>query len=129
MPETPRPTVQVLIADPDVIGRSACRKLAASRGLVVAEAASQTLALRWLVQVKPVLLVLDLALAPELDLLQQIVSLHPNVEVVMMAPASRVTFVRDRARERLLGHYLRDVWAKPLDPDRVAALLSALFPA
>jgi DNA-binding NtrC family response regulator len=128
MIETPRSVVQVLIADPDVIGRSACRKLVASRGLVVAEAVSRELTLRWLEQVRPRLLVLDLGLAPELDLLQQVVSLHPKVDVVMLCAAARVEWVRARARERALGAYVRDIWGKPLDPKRISAVLQAVFP-
>ena len=127
MPDTLHATVHVLIADPDPIGRSACRKLVASRGLIVAEAASRALAVRWLEQVEPRLLILDLALTPDLDLLKQVVSLFPKVDVVLMCPEPRLAPLRDQVRALSLSAYVRDLWGKPLQPERVAGLLKRIF--
>ena len=124
---SPRPALQVLIAGPDVIGRLACRKLLVSRDLVVQDAASRDLTLRWLAEAAPRLLVLDIALSPELDLFVEITGKYPRVAVVLMAPQTRVDFVRARARERLVAHLVRDVWGKPLDAQRMNAVLDDLF--
>lgn len=123
-----RPTPQVLVAGPDLIGRLACRKLLVSRDLTVQEAASQALTLRWLEEAEPKLLVLDIALSPELDVFVDITRKHPRLPVVIMAPASRVDFVRTRARERLVYHQIRDIWGKPLDVAQMERVLRDLFP-
>lgn len=119
-------TVQVLIVDPDPVGRSACRKLIASRGLSVAEAASRELAMRWLETVGPQLLVLDYGLGSQL--LKQVVTLYPKLEVVALCPAGLRARVSDEVRGMGLGAYVKDIWGKPLDPQRVGAVLASVFP-
>lgn len=123
-----RPTPQVLVAGPDLIGRLACRKLLVSRDLTVQEAASKALMMRWLDEAPPRLLVLDIALSPELDLFVDVMAKHPRLPVVIMAPQNRVDFVRTRARERLVYHQMRDIWGKPLDAAQMDKVLRDLFP-
>jgi CheY-like chemotaxis protein len=121
-----RPTVHVLIVDPDPVARSACRKLIASRGLTVAEAASTELALRWLEKVGPRLLVLDHGLG--IELLKLIVSTYPKLEVVALCTGPYRMRLMDELKGMGLGAYVKDVWAKPLDPARVSAVLASVFP-
>jgi DNA-binding NtrC family response regulator len=119
---------EVLIADRDVIARSACRKLVASRRIPVIEAASPELTMKWLAHRRVSLLILDASIGePDpVGFVNGILARYPELEVVMTAAPRIAERLRDGLRERTLWAYVLDVWAKPLSRERVDRVIVAV---
>lgn len=113
----------VIVADDEALLRWAIAQRLARDGHVVTEAGDGAAALAAVDEVQgPAVVVLDVKLPdmPGLAVLQEIRRRRPDVGVVMMTAywASEAL-----AEARRLG--VRDLFAKPLDLDRVAAAVSA----
>lgn len=115
---------RVMIVDDALFMRSIIRGTLTGRGYeVVAEAASGIEAMKYLLDRKPEIVVLDIVLpdANGLELLDEILAARPGTNVVICSSLGQEQIVR-----KAMEHGARAFLQKPFTPDKVIETLQSL---